>query len=213
MKASHVVKVPASMDLLVAAMTEPTSCCLHGVDLCRLKAGDTVLVIGGGPIGMIAMQLAKRSGARVIMSEPVEKKRTLALELGADAVIDPLKEDVEARLRAFTQNVDCVFECVGNVHTESDAIRYAGFAATVMLFGLTGPEAELTVNPEMIFKKELKITSSFINPYTFSRAARILAAGAIDVKKIITTVAPLEKLPEILEDPSYRRDGKSVIKL
>jgi len=64
-----------------------------------------------------------------------------------------------------------VSECVGNVHTIDNAIQWAGKGATVMMYGLTGPDAELLIKPDVVFKKELKLTSSFINPYTFERAA------------------------------------------
>ena len=186
MKASHVFRVPDHLDFISAAMAEPISCCLHGIDLCHIKQGDTVLIIGGGPIGNIMLQLAKNSGASsVILSEPVKEKRELALKLGADAAIDPIKEDLNAFLSNNTQNVDCVIECVGNVHTQEDAVRLAGKGATVMLFGLTGPDKKITIKPDDIFKKELHITSSYINPYAFSRAIQILASGMLDVKSLI----------------------------
>ena len=127
MREKQVYKVSDDLSFIEAAMTEPISCCLHGIDLCNIKAGDTVLVIGGGPIGMIMMQLAKNAGAsKVIMSEPVEEKREQALKLGATKTIDPLHEDVEAVLAEYCENVNVVIECVGNVHTQADAVRFAG---------------------------------------------------------------------------------------
>ena len=124
MREKQVYKVSDDLSFIEAAMTEPISCCLHGIDLCNIKAGDTVLVIGGGPIGMIMMQLAKNAGAsKVIMSEPVEEKREQALKLGATKTIDPLHEDVEAVLAEYCENVNVVIECVGNVHTQADAVR------------------------------------------------------------------------------------------
>ena len=213
MRASHVYKVPETLDYMTAAMAEPMSCCLHGIDLCNIKPGNTVLVIGGGPIGIIMMQLAKYSGAsKVIMSEPVAEKRELALKLGATAVVDPINENVDEFLAGCTQNVDCVIECAGRTQTQEDAIRFAGKGATVMFFGLTGPEDAIRVKPDDIFKKELKITSSFINPYTVSRAISILDSGVIDVKSIITSLIPIEELPHVLADPSTRRDGKVMVK-
>ncbi len=213
MKASHVFKVPDDLDLMVAAMTEPISCCLHGMDLCDIKNGDTVLVIGGGPIGIIMLQLAKMAGAsKVILSEPVESKRKLALELGADLTINPLEEDVSAVLADYTKNVNVVIECVGNVRTMQDAIQFAGKGATILYFGLAGPDDTVTIRPDDIFKKELKITSSFINPYTFPRAIEVLASGQLDVTSIITQVIPLEDIEEVFTNPELRRDGKVMIK-
>ena len=82
------------------AMTEPVACCLHGIDMCNIKPGSTVVVIGGGMIGLLMMQLAKNAGAtKVVLLEPVESKREVALKLGADLAIDSIHEDVPARLK------------------------------------------------------------------------------------------------------------------
>ena len=137
MREKQVYKFSENLSFIEAAMAEPISCCLHGIDLCNIKAGCTVLVMGGGPIGMIMMQLAKNAGAaRVIMSEPVEEKRDLARKLGATKTINPIEEDVEAVLADYCENVDVVIECVGNIHTQADAVRFAGKGATIMYFGL-----------------------------------------------------------------------------
>ncbi len=214
MRASHVYKIPDNMDFLTAAMSEPMSCCVHGIDLCNIKPGDTVLVMGAGPIGIMMLQLARMAGAsKLIMSEPVASKRDLALKLGATAVVDPIHDDVEAFLASYTKNVDCVIECAGLTATEADALRFAGKGATVMFFGLTGPDDTIPLCPDQVFKKELHITSSFINPYTFSRAIDILASGQVDVKSIIANILPLEELPASFENAEMRRAGKIMVKL
>lgn len=214
MREKQVYKIPEHLSFMEAAMAEPMSCCLHGLDLCEIKAGDTVLVMGGGPIGIIMLQLAKNAGAsQVILSEPVLEKRELALKLGADKTINPLEEDVETVLKASYANVDKVIECVGSLKTQADAIRIAGKGATIMLFGLTTPEESISVRPDDIFKKELKITSSFINPYTFERAVQVLGAGRIDVKSIITNIVPLDDIVAVFTNPELRRRGKAMIKI
>lgn len=214
MREKQVYKVPAHLSYIEAAMAEPMSCCLHGIDLCHIKAGDTVLVMGGGPIGVIMLQLAKNAGAsKVILSEPVEEKRSLALKLGADLTVNPIEEDVEKFLASNCKNVDVVIECVGNIHTQQDAIRFAGKGATVMYFGLASPEEGFPIKPDDIFKKELHITSSFINPYTFERAIQVLASGRIDVESIITNIVPIENITDVFTKPEYRRSGKVMIQM
>lgn len=210
----QVYKVSDDLSFIEAAMTEPISCCLHGIDLCNIKAGDTVLVIGGGPIGMIMMQLAKNAGAsKVIMSEPVEEKREQALKLGATKTIDPLHEDVEAVLAEYCENVNVVIECVGNVHTQADAVRFAGKGATIMYFGLAAPEESFPIRPDDIFKKELHITSSYINPYSFERAIQILESGTVELESLITNVVPLDDIADVFTKPEYRRTGKVMIQI
>ncbi len=210
----QVFKFKEGMDALTAAMTEPVSCCLHGIDLCNIKLGDEVLVIGGGPIGLIMLQLASMAGAgKIILSEPVEEKREMGRKLGADVVINPLEEDIEAVLQASCKNVNVVIECVGNVRTIDTAIKCAGKGATVMMFGLTGPNTSLSVDPETVFKKELKLTSSFINPYTFERSIAILESGKLNVTDMISDIIPLEDCVKAFEDENYRRKGKVVLQL
>ena len=197
----------------MGAMTEPVSCCVHGIDMCNIKVGDQVVVIGGGMIGLLMLQLAKLSGAsKLAMLEPVASKRELALKLGADVAIDPLKEDVKARLEeeGFFW-INCVIECAGLPSTMSQAIDLAGPKATVMLFGLTSPEQEISVKPFQVFKKELVITASFINPYTQRRALSLIDSKKIDVSSMVYEVAPLEKLSDILSKPELRALGKYII--
>lgn len=214
MREKQVYKVSDDLSFIEAAMTEPISCCLHGIDLCNIKAGDTVLVMGGGPIGMIMMQLAKNAGAsKVIMSEPVEEKREQALKLGATKTIDPLHEDVEAVLAEYCENVNVVIECVGNVHTQADAVRFAGRGATIMYFGLAAPEESFPIRPDDIFKKELHITSSYINPYSFERAIQILESGTVELESLITNVVPLDNIADVFTKPEYRRTGKVMIQI
>ncbi|QOV19639.1 zinc-dependent alcohol dehydrogenase family protein [Blautia liquoris] len=202
------------LSFMEAAMAEPVSCCLNGIDLCNIKVGSTVLVIGGGPIGMIMLQLAKHAGAaKLILSEPVEEKRTQALKLGATKVINPLEEDVQTVLRNYCENVDVVIECVGNIHTQEDALNFAGNTATVMFFGLASPDDSFPLRPDLVFKKELKITSSFINPYTFKRAVAVLDSHMIDVKNLITNIVPLDDIADVFTKPEYRRTGKVMIKV
>ncbi len=214
MREKQAYKVSDELSFIEAAMAEPISCCLHGIDLCNIKAGDTVLVMGGGPIGMIMMQLAKNAGAsKVIMSEPVEEKREQALKLGATKTIDPLHEDVEDVLAEYCENVNVVIECVGNVHTQADAVRFAGKGATIMYFGLAAPEESFPIRPDDIFKKELHITSSYINPYSFERAIQILESGTVELESLITNVVPLDDIADVFTKPEYRRTGKVMIQI
>ena len=207
-------KFSENLSFMEAAMAEPISCCLNGIDLCHIKMGSAVLVIGGGPIGMIMMQLAKRAGAaKLILSEPVEEKRELAMKLGATKTIDPIHEDVTEVLKEYCTNVDMVIECVGNIHTQEQAVKLAGKKATVMFFGLASPNDSFPLKPDDVFKKELTITSSFINPYTYERAMQVLESKALDLESLITNVVSLDDIVDVFTKPEYRRTGKVMIKI
>lgn len=201
--------VPKTLPFEAAAMTEPVSCCLHGIELCGIKPGSRVAVIGCGMIGLLMIQLAKLSGASFIAAiEPIESKRAKALELGADCAVAP-SDDVTEKLG--TGNIDCVIECVGRPETIENAINLAGKYSTVMMFGLTKPDATVSVKPFEIFKKEITLRSSYINPYTFPAAVSLIESGRLDVTSMIYEKAPLSELPAILADPRRRSAGKYVI--
>ncbi len=210
---SQVYKISDTTSFEEAAMTEPVACCLHGIDMCNISCGDTVAVIGGGMIGMIMLQLAKLSGAaRIIMIEPVEKKRIKAAELGADITIDPISCDVKDELKKLgVGRIACVIECVGKTATMEQAIEIAGRKSVVMLFGLTAPNDVINIRPFEIFKKEIELKASFINPYTQKRALELIDNRRIDVSSTVYSVENLESLPVILADSSKRAKGKFII--
>ena len=210
---SQIYKIADTTDFARAAMAEPVACCMHGIDMCNISCGDTVLVIGGGMIGMLMLQLAKHSGAgKLIMLEPVAEKQALARQLGADLCINPIQEDVKQVLADHQiQRIQVVIECVGSVKTMQQAIDLAGKKATVMLFGLTAPDAVMELKPFEMFKKELTVKASYINPYTQKRAIDMIDYGKIDVQSMVYEKASLQRLPEILADGRLRAQGKIVI--
>lgn len=196
-----------------AAMTEPVACCLHGIDMCDIDCGDTVAVIGGGMIGLLMLQLAKLKGAaKLILIEPVAQKREYGKSLGADILIDPINEDVPAVLAAHNiHRIQTVIECVGKVGTIQQAIDIAGKKSTVMMFGLTKPDAELPIKPFEIFKKEIVLKASYINPYTQQRALTLIDTGKIDVSSMIYKKISLAELPVVLADKKERAQGKYIV--
>lgn len=210
---SQVYKIADSTSFEEAAMTEPVSCCMHGIDLCDIKTDDTVLVIGCGMIGLIMLQLAKAAGAaRLIAIEPDSSKRQLAADLGAQLCIDPVNEDAEqVLLQNGITRVTKVIECVGRPETMEQAVHLAGKKSIVMFFGLTAPNETINIRPFEIFKKEIEIKASFINPYTQQRAIEMIDAKRIDVKSMIYKVAAIEELPGILGDKKLRSKGKFII--
>lgn len=211
---SQIYKIAETTSFEEAAMAEPVSCCLHGIDLCNIKTDDSVLVIGCGMIGLIMIQLAKAAGAaRIAAIETDEEKFDKAKELGADFCINPIKEDTAKVLEENgISDVTKVIECVGKVQTMEQAVKLAGRKATVMFFGLTAPDDTIKIKPFEIFKKELEIKASYINPYTQQRAIEMINSKRIDVKSMVAETAELSRLPEILADPARRKKGKFIIK-
>ena len=213
-RGKQVYKIADSLSLEEAAMTEPVACCLHGMDLTGIKTGDTVMVIGGGSIGLIMLQLARISGAStLILVEPVDSKRELGLRLGADIAIDPLSESINEKLISMSiKHIDATIECVGLKNTMEDALKYVSRGGTAMMFGLTNPDCEIPLKPFDIFKREVSIKASFISPYTQKRALSLLESGRVRVKDIITDSINLDDIVEVFKDKSYRKKGKIIIR-
>jgi threonine dehydrogenase-like Zn-dependent dehydrogenase len=124
-----------------------------------------------------------------------------------------MTEDVSAVIAAAgIDRIECVIECVGKTATMKQAIELAGRKSTVMLFGLSKPNDTIDIKPFEIFKKEITLKASFINPYTQKRALNLIDGGKIDVSSMVYACEPLEKLSEILEDGKLRSRGKFIIK-
>ena len=118
----------------------------------------------------------------------MELRRSAGLSVGADLAVDPLREDLSARVReaAGKSGADVVIECVGNTAATRSAFEAAGFGATVLLFSVPAPTATVPLPLFDVYKKELAIRGSFINPDTHLRAVELLSAGRINVEPLIT---------------------------
>lgn len=210
---SQIYTFSDSLPFTKAAMTEPVACCLHGIDMCDIVPGDTVVIIGGGMIGLLMLQLSKLKGAaKTILLEPQEHKRQMALELGADYVFDPLAQDFnETWEKCNFKRVSTIIECVGKPSTMEQAISLAGQKSTIMLFGLTRPNDTISVKPFEVFKKELTIKASFINPYTQKRALALIENNRINVDKMIGEMIQVDELPSLLADKKRRAQGKTIV--
>jgi L-iditol 2-dehydrogenase len=208
----QVFLLPEHMPFEVTAMCEPVGCCLHGIDLANIQVGDTVMIIGGGPIGLIMMQLAQMAGAsKMIVVEPVAQKRALAAKLGADIVIDPTNEKVEDVLQKNgIFDVGVVIECVGRKETMMNAIDYAGRGGKALLFGLTPPDCEIPFMPFKAFQKELTVTASFTNQFTHGRAVELVSSGRLHLNDLISDVFSLDEIQKAFD--MKVRVGKIIIR-
>lgn len=210
----NVYHLPDSLSLRDAALTEPLSCCLHGMDLLDLHLGEAVVIIGMGAIGSMMLQLCRLASAgTIIVIETQEEKRETALRLGATFFINPAtSEPVQALKELHVSNVTKVLECVGLPATISTALNVAGKCARVVLFGLGDPEKPVPFNQYAAITKELDIRTSFLNPHTTARAIRLLAAGSLDADAIIShEMSPADLIPE-LADRIWSRQGKVIVK-
>lgn len=208
---SQIHRIPGHLKLEDASFSEPVSCCLHGINLLNLKRNDRVLITGAGPIGLIMLQIAKASGiSHIAVSEPVENKRKLAVSLGADSVYNS-NLITPGQLRKCSYNK--IIECSGNIIAAKTAVEVCAPTGTIMFFGLTHPEDELSIKPFELFKRELTLMASYINPKTMPDAVEIISDGRIRVSPLISEIISLEQLPHYLSNASEMlKKGKVLVK-
>ncbi|MCR8629844.1 zinc-dependent alcohol dehydrogenase family protein [Paenibacillus radicis (ex Xue et al. 2023)] len=206
--AANCYLLPDSMSYIEGAMVEPLGCVLHGFKKIDIRPTHTVLVIGGGFIGQLFLQLVKKQGAsRIVVSEPAIDKHAGILALGADEVVQP----TEAALEGLKNRADVVIECVGRKDSMELAIEAAGKGGQVLLFGVASPETQITVSPFAIFSKELRIYGSFINPHTHEEAIALIEQGIVRVEPIVSHRFKLEEIPEAMSRYGQLNVAKGVI--
>lgn len=189
------IAVPQHVSPEVACLSEPLSCVVHAVDKGNVKSGDSVLVIGAGPIGLMAVALASSSGGQVTVIEPTELRREKAKEVfGATEVYAP--GTLGPVNGTIGEGFDVVFECVGRPNTETDAVNFAKAGGTVVWVGVAKVEDRVSVSPYDIYRRELTITSTFTNPYGIDRAVKILAEGRVDWSSLISHSFKLDRFDE-----------------
>ncbi|HEY3267679.1 MAG TPA: zinc-dependent alcohol dehydrogenase family protein [Armatimonadota bacterium] len=200
--AKQAVLLPDNVSLESGALAEPLACCLHGADRLAVRPGETVAILGGGYIGMILLQLVKAAGAgTVIVSEPFAPRREAARALGADILVDPLKEDLTAIVRDATDGVgvDAAIESAGRKETAEAAVALARRGGRVLFFGVVSPSAVAGIKPYDIYYKELTVMGSFVNPFTHARAVQMLSEGKVQVECLISHRFPVDQFAAALE--------------
>ncbi|MFA4924699.1 MAG: zinc-dependent alcohol dehydrogenase family protein [Ignavibacteriaceae bacterium] len=200
--ASQAYILPPDFDLSIAAFSEPLSCCLRGIEQADIQQGNTVVIIGGGSIGLLMVQLVRNSGAsKIILVEPDSSKQKLGIELGADCSLSPYNEKIFDEIKELTDSqVDVVIECVGSKETVVNAIKMAGKGGKVIIFGLAPKDQNVTLNLQYLFQNELKIFNSFLNPFTIKPAIDLLVNKKISVQKLLTKQIYLKDMADIFSD-------------
>jgi 2-desacetyl-2-hydroxyethyl bacteriochlorophyllide A dehydrogenase len=205
---SAVYAMPDDVSMEIGAMLEPVSVAVHATDRCNIKSGSSIAICGGGPIGLLCLQVALKSGAsRALVSEPVAEKRAMALKLGADVVVDPFNEDLIEAGKKLTdgRGFNTVIDASGNINAARQAIDLADFGATILWAAVYGKDVEIGVSPFTLYAKELTITSTFVSPFCFQRSMNLLSK--LELKPLITDILPLKDIAKAFE---LHKTGKSI---
>lgn len=212
----NVFKLPDEINYEHAAFTEPLACTIRAVDRAEIVTGDRVVVIGDGPIGLSCTQMAKIDGAsQVIVVGHRDYRLKKALEIGADTVINSLKEGSIKIVKDATNNIgpDVVIEAVGSSFTYLQALEMVRRSGKVAVMGVPPATDKMEIYPfNHVFNKELTLHASFAGTYdTWIRAISLITSGRFKVAPLITHRVSLDKIPEGIKIMMERKDG--VIKI
>ena len=203
--------LPEGLDLRLGALAEPLAVACHDVRRGEVASGQTAVVIGGGPIGLLIALVARARTARVLVVEPDETRRALAAELGF-AAYDPAGDDVAAAVSDATggAGADVVFEVSGSPAGILAATQLAclrGRVVVVAIFSEPKPVALFD-----LFWKELELIGARVyEPEDFDAAIDLLAAGSLEVERLITAVEPLERVPAVFDELSSGRPAMKIL--
>ncbi|MCH7800442.1 MAG: zinc-binding dehydrogenase [Chloroflexi bacterium] len=197
------IPLPEGVSDEEAAMCEPCAVTVHAVRLSQMKLGDSVAVLGAGPIGLLCMQVARAAGAsKVIVSEPAPARAEAARKLGADAVLDPTKDDVVARMVELTGGIgpDVVFECAAAKGTLDSAMDMVKRGGQVVLVAIVWTPTD--VMPPNWMAREVSLQSSFgTQPEDWRIALDLIRAGKVSMKPLVSEASflPLDNIQEAFE--------------
>ena len=199
----NLLPLEEGVDFREAAMVEPLACVIRGVEESWIGRGQSVAVIGTGPIGLMFVALARMRGAHVVAAGRRRERLDKATEMGAEGTVSPRAgEDLAELLRQRSpdgRGADVVIEAVGLPETSEAAVRSVRKGGVVQLFGGCPADTKIGIDSQRLHYQELTIKSTFHHtPESVRKAFRLIADGHIDPNAFITAEEPLERLPEVL---------------
>ncbi len=206
-------RIPESLSLTDASLSEPCSSVLATHEMVATSLGDTVAILGAGPMGCLLVTIAKARGARVVVSEPVADRREMIQPFGPDAVIDPFNQDLDTYIREITDGVGAdVVICANPVAaTQTQAVEIVRKAGKVVLFGGL-PEPMTTVDGNKIHYGEVEFIGAFsYHPSFHKMALDILERGIIPIGHMITHNFSLDEIDQAFETCARGEAVKAII--
>jgi L-iditol 2-dehydrogenase len=200
--------LPAGLDPVTAALTEPAACCLAGLETFPMPKDATVLVIGGGIMGLLTMVLARRRGARrLVLSDPLEERRQTARRLGAHVTVDPARESLADRIMTLTKGrgADLVCEAVGKPELVAEALTLVRPTGVLQLVGVNPKGSRLPLDLFDVHFREIRICGAFGRGTAFRRVLPLMAK--LGVKRLVTARFPLARIEEAF---AHATAGKGV---
>ncbi len=199
--ASRLYQVDPKIDDVAAAILEPVTVAVHAIRRSNIRLGDSIVVLGAGPIGLLVLQAARAAGAgTLILVEPQRSRRELGATLGADALIDPTTADVVEAVNAHVgaQGADVVIECAGVARTIEQSVSLVRRGGVISLVGVPNHPAQIHATQWLI--KEVRLTASLAYlREEFEIAQGLVADGRIRCAPLHTSTVSLDELAAAFE--------------
>ncbi len=198
--ADHLYPVPVEVPWEMAATMEPYAIAAEAVDRGQVGAGDTVLICGAGPIGLVILQACKNLGARVLIMDIVDSRLQTAQAMGADAVVNTKTSDLEATVKKFTdgEGINVAMEATGVISIlELIIAKLMSPAGRVVVLGF--PVEPAKIAPADIMKRELDIKGSRLNNRKFAEVVRWFAEKKVDPTGLVSHVLPYTDVEKGME--------------
>ena len=209
----NLLKLSDDVSFEEAAFAEPLANVLHGIDKTEIKAGQSVGVIGLGPIGLLFVKMAKMKGARVIAAGRNPLKLKMAKTFGnADEVVDLSKyrnpQKIFQNFSDDKKGLDVAIECVGLPEIWEDMFKYTRRGGTIHLFGGCKSGTKISIDTKRLHYDQIKVISIFHHtPKYFRQALKLISENKINVKDLITTTMPLSETETALK---MQAEGKAI---
>jgi len=196
-------RMPEGMSFAEGSLAEPTCSVLASHDRAGTGLGDTVVIMGAGPIGCLHIIVAKARGARVVVSEPSPVRRRLAQRCGPDAVVDPVAEDLGSRVRQMTAGVGAdIVVCANPIaETQAEAVQIVRKRGRVILFGgLPRASPTVTLDSNRIHYGEIEVVGAFsYHPTVHQQALDLIHRKVIDADLLVTHTFGLTEVGKAFE--------------
>jgi 2-desacetyl-2-hydroxyethyl bacteriochlorophyllide A dehydrogenase len=189
--------IPDELNYRAAALIEPMSTPVHAVRIAGDVRDKAVVILGAGTIGLLLLAVIRAHGAkRVVVTDPLPAKRTLAAGQGADVVLDATADDIVAQARAaLGESADVVFDCVAVTATVRQAIGMASKGGTVVIVGV--PADDVNVPLPVVQDHQVRIQGSATYlPEDYAESIRLLVEGDVRVDDIVTAEVPLARVAD-----------------
>lgn len=199
--------IPAKMSFEEAALAEPLAIGIHSVHLTSIRPGETVAVIGAGPIGLLTIAALRAAGAgRVWAVEPLAHRRELACAMGTDAALEPGEAVVEILRETGQRGVDCAIDCAAGEETMNQAIRLTRNAGRVALTGIHSKRF-VAMDGSAMRRKELTIFNVRRSNHETEEALDLLGARGEWFRSLLTHTRRIDQIDDAFAIASHYRDG------